>query len=81
MATDTIGELAKHRHRISQTYDTNEPITPPGGFLVIDTPARNGTVGTVSENYETCMMLSGGNDEPHNNLQPWLSVYLWYRAL
>ena len=65
--TQTEGELAKHFHPMRFKRDTS--IDNAGAGAAID-------VGTgQSDQTDTT-----GNDEPHNNLQPSLAVYMWERT-
>lgn len=67
----TTAELAKHSHRM---YWSNEGGTGTGnGVLVRDAP----TGGPWPYSYYT--ETDGGN-QPHNNLQPYITVYRWQRV-
>lgn len=68
--TLTIAELAKHSH---QMYWSNEGGTGTGnGVLVRD--ALSGGPWPYSYYTET-----DGSSQPHNNLQPYITVYRWQR--
>ena len=62
----TIDEMPKHNHRLNLGADTGWTTIPKTG-------ASATTNGTNA-------IYSAGNDQPHNNLQPYLTCYIWCRT-
>ena len=69
--TLTIAEMPSHKHSFG-IYQID------GSGYVNNKVAASTTYGLFTGNYQT-MNLTGG-DEPHNNLQPFVSVYIWKRV-
>lgn len=67
--TLTIGEMPKHNHGLDN-YNSAGNATP---FLTVQHQDKIGYGGNVQTMYE------GGN-QPHNNLPPYLAVYMWKRT-
>ena len=73
--TLTIDELAKHSHAprtgsavfrgVNQDYGVRLATSATPG-------AENSLIGAVT--------IPIGNDKPHNNLQPYIAVYIWRRT-
>lgn len=63
----TIAELAKHTH----TYQRTIYNTGTNGFLSQDGKAGIGGSYTTGET---------GESKPHNNLQPYITCYMWKRT-
>lgn len=77
--TLTIDEMPKHRHPQVITADTG-PETGVSGRIdwTHDSSDNTGTLpqGTNPNDITT---LSAGGDMPHNNMPPYLVVYIWKR--
>ena len=71
----TIDELAKHSHA---------PGTSAALFMNVDHDygvrlATSATPGAASH-WIGAVTITSGNDKPHNNLQPYIAVYIWRRT-
>ena len=66
--TLTINEMPKHRHTM---YNPNV-----GGNTI---PSEVEYTTSISSNvgFERSLMRYSGNDQPHNNLQPFIVCYIW----
>lgn len=65
--TLTEAELASHTHNVTAQKDT-------GGHTAGGDPPDE------KSNTQTFATSSAGNDEAHNNMQPYLVVYMWVRT-
>lgn len=65
--TLTIAELAEHAH---STYNNGG-----SGY-----PYRIAQVSGSGEGNSLCMTMSAGENKPHNNMPPYLAVYIWHRV-
>lgn len=65
----TVEELPKHRHKINLL-----PSNDSGGEWV----GANGTAKPRSENTNACDLTGG--DQPHNNMQPYYTCYIFVRT-
>lgn len=68
--TLTISEMPAHTHKYEGYIDKN----PLGGYdkvLVYGNPAET--------QYYNFMVNYTGGDQPHNNMPPYLAVYIWKR--
>lgn len=61
----TINEMPSHNHRLSFGQGNNSAGNP--GVYGTDSNAKPYTEGN-------------GGDKPHNNLQPYITVYMWRRT-
>ena len=68
--TLTVQELASHTHYVSAVYDN----TPTGGNNFV---YSYNYVGDIS--MSTTPVGNTGNNQPHNNLQPYVVVYMYRR--
>jgi hypothetical protein len=64
--TLTVAELAEHGH---STYNNGG-----NGY-----PYRIAQVAGSGEGDSLCMTMPAGGNQPHNNMPPYLSVYIWHR--
>ena len=71
----TIDELAKHSHA---------PETASAVFMNVnhDYGVRLATSSTpgAGSNWIGAVTIAIGKDKPHNNLQPYIAVYIWRRT-
>lgn len=65
----TVPEIPKHAHEL---------VIQGGGST--RSSAVNWSIADNSRKYAGDMSLSAGGDEPHNNLQPYITVYFWKRT-
>ena len=65
----TVNEMPSHSHRIYGYYN----MTPQGGNYV-----AGGVVATVPQHYGNYPEKTGGS-QAHNNMPPYLVVYMWKR--
>lgn len=74
--------LPSHSHKVNVTKSTGGD---NGGSYGIQMRYSNSYTGadigecTTSHNYNG-IVLSGGGDQPHNNMPPYLAVYMWKRV-
>lgn len=66
----TVNEMPKHSHRVYGYYN----MTPQGGNYV-----AGGVVAHTPQHYGNYPESTGG-DAAHNNLQPYMVVYIWVRT-
>jgi len=78
VATDTIGELAEHKHRLMSDSSTTTATTDTV-YALTDHKVELTATGA---NYRDLNMIDyAGSSNPHNNLQPFTSVYIFKRVL
>lgn len=84
--TLTVEELAVHKHKqgtILQGDALGNLTTPDNGVALVNgTGAQYYNAGTVIKGTEAAMMnecASTGSGQPHNNMPPYLVVYMWQR--
>ena len=65
----TVEELAKHTHSGTMLYEDAE------AFSTSSSGRQALTGGGVMVN-----VASAGKDQPHNNLQPYITCYMWKRT-
>lgn len=68
--TLTTSEMPKHKHTIFGRVDRN---MGSGGIFREPTEEGNGTVNNTETGYS-------GSGQAHNNMPPYLSVYMWKRT-
>ena len=73
--TLSIDELPSHTHTI---YDQEES-APGGETCPIDTAARITSRATKGKNYWWSETRTSGRNKAHNNMPPYLAVYMWKR--
>lgn len=74
----TIQELPAHTHVIYQSYIRTIVTTNRSGTSTTSSVRSQGgsrTVSSVLQNFST-----SGGDQPHNNLQPYITAYIWKRV-
>ena len=72
--TLTIGEMPSHSHAVGHVNPSVMGIVSGSGWPAIITRAQNDTYG-----YNNQSENSGWN-QPHNNMPPYLAVYIWKRV-
>lgn len=76
--TLTVGELARHSHiEVFQTGDGNANPAVVTSISGINSGAYNKNEYTTGKSYMST--LYQGMDRPHNNMQPYKTVYRWRR--
>lgn len=68
----TVNELAKHGHQLKYWVQKN----PTGGQDALLVYGMNTGTPTVAAAFQN----QTGNDEAHNNVQPYIGVYMWRRT-
>lgn len=75
--TLTVDEMPSHRHIFARGYnDDNIPDYLGGSSASYG--IREGSRDETSTSYYTTNLVGGG--QPHNNMPPYLSVYIWKRT-
>lgn len=75
----TINEIPSHNHIMeTQYWYLNQAGTGTGGDNRIFSWKKSDEEGITSKGYKTPTEYSG-NSHPHNNMPPYLSVYVWKR--
>ena len=70
----TIGEMPAHKHIFYYKFDNSaDNITSQSWSIVVSY-----TVNAASD--DGAGTYSAGSGEAHNNIQPYLSVYMWRRV-
>lgn len=70
MHTLTVQEMPSHTHNV----DSNT------GSPVAYVPSAGGDIGGSGKNIATRAILATGGGEAHNNMPPYLAVYVWKRT-
>lgn len=71
--TLTIDEMPRHDHKVIYgEYDVTHNIGANGTYWNNVGIVANSTTGYVTADYK-------GGDQPHNNMPPYLTVYMWKR--
>ena len=79
MHTLTIDEMPRHSHEI--THNANFTVGGTGGAGVSGIPSETSSWGTYGNaHWFTIYSDEKGNSKAHNNLQPYITVYMWKRA-
>ena len=73
--TLTVAEMPTHNHNITRQYDKTGFSTPYGEPAV----GWSLPVGDASAT-NMCLTTSAGGGSAHNNLQPYIVVYMWKRV-
>ena len=87
----TVGEMPAHSHKAitNTTGNHTHPIPlytvsgggPAGGPKYDpNNVINNGTSGSSGNHPHTVTINNSGNNQPHNNLQPYIVVYMWQRV-
>ena len=87
----TVGEMPAHSHKATTNTTGNHthPIPlytvsgggPAGGPKYDpNNVINNGTSGSSGNHSHTVTINNSGNNQPHNNLQPYIVVYMWQRV-
>lgn len=87
----TVGEMPAHSHKATTNTIGNHthPIPlytvsgggPAGGPKYDpNNVINNGTSGSSGNHSHTVTINNSGNNQPHNNLQPYIVVYMWQRV-
>ena len=66
----TIYEMPAHKHNVATVY----PFTFGGMRTAVANSTANDRTGTASD-----VVDSAGGSQPHNNMPPYLVVYMWKR--
>lgn len=91
----TVGEIPSHNHTgsINTAGEHTHSLTlkalwgdgnGSGNGWAGDTRdggSRTNTFSTVGNHTHTVTINSTGSGQPHNNLQPYISVYMWKRTV
>ena len=74
--TLTIDEMPDHGHR-TWYYNTSSSATGPGGY--VDGETKTGKLSGTTDPASSYIDHTGGG-QPHNNMPPYLAVYMWRRT-
>lgn len=76
--TLTAAQMPSHAHRLSLEFGTTGSLTvaPPGQYNQV---RANGTTYYGSSTSNNLMEMTGGGGA-HNNLQPYITVFMWKRT-
>lgn len=75
--TLTVDEIAEHSHW--GIYGGNSNVERMAGWG--NTPNHTGTINEMTENaWESLYTGKAGGSQPHNNLQPFITCYVWIRT-
>ena len=69
MHTLTEAEMPRHSHNITTTSRFDDP----GNTYYIES-------STIDAGFKVFRTDNSGNSQPHNNLQPYITVYMWRRV-
>lgn len=75
--TLTVDEMPKHEHKISTkmgSYDASGTIFARGSSWATEFDSNDGSA------YPPIIFNATGGSQPHNNIPPYLSVYMWKRT-
>lgn len=70
--TLTVGEMPSHSHAIGYRYNTNVTSGSTGNWVVDPGTIQGYSSGTAIQNT--------GGGAAHNNMPPYLAVYMWKRT-
>ena len=74
--TLTVNEMPSHSHSITRISPYGLPYNNSSG-----TSLGSGSIVTYSESYEPLYKIENtGGSQAHNNLQPYITVYMWKRT-
>lgn len=76
----TAGELPKLSGSASFRSNVNPGTFSPNGVFSESTSSSAAALGTNSNGAERVLNINFGNDEAHNNMPPYLAVYMWIRT-
>lgn len=65
-------QIPYHRHEVQYMVE-GEGVAPEGHTLLA------GTYETAQGQFDTMFITGGGGDQAHNNMPPYLAVYMWKR--
>ena len=75
--TLTVDEIAEHSHW--GIYGGNTNVERMAGWG--NTSNHTGTINEMTENaWESLYTGKAGGSQPHNNLQPYITCYIWIRV-
>lgn len=87
----SINEMPSHTHTQNPHWhyniyvgDANSPFKQGGGVNYVPTQGFQDLGGRGWTNYSTLETTASnqntGGNQPHNNMPPYLTVYMWYRS-
>lgn len=84
--TLTVSEMPSHIHGITTWKNSDNPTWGSGASSTKDGAFANvfstgdGTSQTTGDNSQWYGINNSGNSQPHNNMPPYLTVYMWKRT-
>jgi microcystin-dependent protein len=77
-------ELPAHSHKVNVTYSKDSSSTTGGSYGIQQryshTYGGNDVPERTSSTDWNGISMSGGGNQPHNNLQPYFTCYIWCRT-
>lgn len=80
--TGSINTAGEHTHSLTLKALWGDGNGSGNGWAgdTRDGGSRTNTFSTVGNHTHTVTINSTGSGQPHNNLQPYISVYMWKRS-
>ena len=82
--TLNVNEIPSHTHRLEkrQQWYSNDTVVSTSAGSIYSWKAGEGTGGSTSKSYQCTYddVLAKGGSQSHNNLQPYITVYMYKRT-
>lgn len=85
MSFTALGSGGEYKHKLTEDENAKHSHIQNYAFTAGGGSGSNTTIpGYPDSNkagqYGLAKIVGGGNDVPHNNVQPWIAVYFWRRT-